>query len=290
MSATKGRRGSRPEDALLVSWSRRAGPSAAMDERTAIDADGTVWLWVQVSAAADRADTAGTFRTTASADELDSARRLAAALAGWTSSPDGAPPPGAIEVSAGDQHRTLAPGRESGARADAVALGETLTEKALGKPLATVRLRASTRPSVDFSSLPGIDAAILPPELAVPDGGGVIIRLELESRGLEPVAVTIDPAHLQIHWLAGERTLQWAELPRLERGLAGGEDYYDGLRAPARIAPGQTAAAIAATLRPPGEADGFRLRAAGKIRLIGPGRSIDVPADSFEVRSPAVRL
>lgn len=276
----------------LLAWSRIAVSAAAPSEETAIGVDGVVWLWVRDPMDSQRRDVVGTWKARSTEAQLGAARRLAAEFARDAASlrPPDAHAAGLVDVVADGVSRRLAPGRETGIAREILALGDELSAVALTAPLSVARLAVAVNPSIDLTTVPGLDPSMLPPELVVPTGGGIIIRVVVSSDGSEPVSLSLEPNGLQVHWLADNETLSWVEVPTLEHGLIGDGEYVDGLRTPAGLRPGASAAAIAGTLQPPAGATGLRLRASGLIQLVGPWDGLDIPTDRFEAMSAPITL
>lgn len=279
-------------DGVLVTWTRPDGRGEPA-ERTALDRDGTVWLWVREAAESARSSRVGTFRSTASPDQLAEAARLVAQLRGpdadrATASTADA---GVVDVVAGDLRLRLAPGRERGAAAELLRLGALLTKSALDAPLSVVALEASAGSpvAIDLSAIPDLDPAVLAaiPRPASP--GDLVLRATFACVGSEPVAITIDPDGFQAHWSVGGRPVSWSKVPTLARGL-GGDEYFDGLTAPARIPPGASAVASIPLARPTEAVDAVAIRVSGRIELVGPWQSLGIPAEPFVARSAPGRV
>jgi hypothetical protein len=275
---------------MLATWQVRGGRPTGEDETIALEPDGTAWLWVRVPADRERDDVVGSFRATVDRATVQRVREVLERLAGESgASPDGHR--GTVTITTGGGTRSLPlHGGAAGAAADAMRLARELAAAAFEEPLAAIRFSARFRPALDLSALAGIDESLLPDVLkASPAGPSALVGLVAEGIGRQPTTIILAADRLQAHWRSGDRPLGWTELPAPDVGL-GVAGVGDGIRVPADVRPGESAALSVRADLPDEPADGVVIQVSGRIGLVGPWESLGVPDAPFEARTRPASL
>lgn len=275
---------------MLLVWEVRGSQPAGEDETVAIEPDGTTWLWVRVPADPGRGDVVGSFRTRSSSERLEQARDVIARLSVAPNERATGGHRGTVLVAGSGVARQLPMRGADGVAAEAIRLGRELATAAFAEPLAAVRIAARLVPVPDLASIPGLDPTLLP-DLLRPGGVGPagLLSVVVHGLGVEAAGLVLAADALQAHWRSGERSVDWTELPSPDVGLTG-DGFHDGLRAPARIPPGTSAAISVRATIPDLSADSVAVRVAGKVQLVGPWESVGVPTDPFEAHSRYVAI
>jgi hypothetical protein len=238
----------------VVTMARR-GAGGPADEQLALTPDGDLWLWVRRPLDAARGDLVGSFRAAAPAGIRHDLERLAGAV---VAGPGPAGPDALAEVATAAGTALVGPGDGPDAAA-LLALLDAATEVALDHPLAAARFSAAAT--------------------AVGPGGRGRLSIVVVGVGREDVTLTIDPAQTALARDAADPGVPGL-LPPPAIGLVDANaDLLDGLYAPARIAPGRIGA-LGIPCEPP-PATGGLVRVGGRILLLGPWPSLDVPADAY---------
>jgi hypothetical protein len=274
---------------MLLAWEFRGSQPIGEDETVALEPDGTTWLWVRVPADPDRGDVVGTFRATAAPQRVAEVRDLARRLAASTDDEAGDAHRGSVSVSGSGVARRLPLRGASGVAGEAVRLGRELAAAAFAEPLAAVRFSARAMPSLDPALLAGVDPNLLPEILKPSAEPGVLLGIVVDALGSRPTGLVLAADRLQAHWRAGDRAVGWTELPAPGVGLTG-DGFYDGIRSPARIPPGGSAALSVKAALTDEAADGVVVRVTGKVELIGPWDELGAPTARFEASSRPVSL
>jgi len=256
---------------LALTWSRMPPFGGwPVDEQVGLEDDGTAWLWVGSAADPTRADLVGTFRFSAGRERVREALDLVALLGSGSPAAAGEPRGGAAPTAVvagpdGSAHHLAADGPD--AARGLLAILDGLTIDALAAPLAAARFSA----------------------VAALAGSPEALALVVAGEGLESVTLRFDPAQLWVEWLDGEQPVGRDAVPDLPIGLldeAG--ELVDGLFAPARIPPGTSAATTLPVAA--GTARAGLVTVGGRIRLLRPTPSIDMPLDAFAARTRPVFL
>jgi len=284
------------QERMLVTWEIRGAQPTNETETIAVEPNGSVWLWVRVPAARDRADVVGSFRAgigEARAGEVGAhAGRLFARLSGADDRADdrAGAHRGSVTVRVAG-NRVIVPLRGAGGPAEElVALGRQLGLTAFSVPLAAVRFSARLHPAIVLPELAGVDPALVPDVLKPdPRGPSALVVVRAEGLGSEPTSVILARDGLQAHWRLGDESVSWTELPAPDVGLSVA-DVGDGIRVPANLPPGTGGAFTVRAVLPDEPVDAVAVRIAGKVELVGPWASPGAPTAAFEARTRAASM